>query len=131
MNETRSTLKYYSCHEWVRILASFAIVGVTDFVSDLKGSIRLSCNVDYTKLYVSGEQIGTLETLRGETLPFYMPISGYIVSTNNHPSHDTSNPYGNDWLLIVKIEDASDIKELMSESEYDITFRHSPMFAYA
>ncbi|MBU6955460.1 glycine cleavage system protein H [Hahella sp. HN01] len=131
MSGTLSTLKYYSCHEWVRILASFAVVGVTEFVSGLKGSIKLSCDVDYNKVYVPGEQIGTLETQDGEVLPFYIPVSGYIVGVNNHPSIDAGNPYGDGWLLIVKIMEESDIAKLMTESEYDKTFKRTPMFAYA
>ncbi|WLQ15422.1 hypothetical protein O5O45_05750 [Hahella aquimaris] len=126
MNKVTDTLRYYSCHEWVCILAGYAVVGVTDFVSELKGTLRLTCGVDYHKLYSSGERIGTLETIKGEKLPLIIPLSGYIVSINNHPSAIINGPYGNGWLLIIKIKDYSEFGKLLSEKDYETTFRGPP-----
>ncbi|WLQ15418.1 hypothetical protein O5O45_05730 [Hahella aquimaris] len=116
MNKVTDTLRYYSCHEWVRVLANYAIVGVTDFVTD--GAITLIGSVNYERLYAAGDQIGVVETHSGEKFPFYVPVTGYITGINNHPTKDTRNPYGKGWLLIVKIEIPAEVEKLLTEKEY-------------
>lgn len=112
-------LKYTKEHEWVRIDGDTATVGVTDFAQGELG------DVVYVEIETEGETIGegdvfgTVEAVKTVS-DLFMPVSGEVLEFNSaladNPELVNSDPYGNGWMIKVRIEDMG--SSLVSAEEY-------------
>lgn len=112
-------LKYTKEHEWVRIDGDTATVGVTDFAQGELG------DVVYVEIETEGETIGegdvfgTVEAVKTVS-DLFMPVSGEVLEFNSaladNPELVNSDPYGDGWMIKVRIEDLG--SSLVSAEEY-------------
>ena len=103
-------LKYTKDHEWVRIDGDTATVGVTDFAQGELGDIvfveieTVDESLDMEEVFGSVEAVKTVSDL-------FMPISGEIIEFNEaletDPELVNSDPYGEGWMIKIKIADKS------------------------
>lgn len=115
-------LLYTKDHEWVRVEAEQATVGITHFAQAELGDIV------YVELPKTGDQLnqhdpfGSVESVKAVSEVF-MPISGTVEKINSNladsPELVNNEPYGEGWMLVVKIEKASELDSLMSAAEYE------------
>lgn len=115
-------LKYSETHEWVKVDKDIVTVGITDFAAK-----RLT-DLAYLELPSTGEKVnkgssfGVVETVKAVS-DLYSPISGKILKVNEdlskEPDTVTEDPYGEGWMIIVKIEDLSELDTLMDSEEYE------------
>ena len=118
---TPSNLLYTKDHEWIRIEGDRAIIGITDFAQGELGDI----------VYVEVETIG--ETLDKETVfgtveavktvsDLFMPLSGEILELNSNlesqPELVNKDPYGEGWMIKIKMTKVSEVDELLKEGQY-------------
>jgi glycine cleavage system H protein len=114
-------LKYTKDHEWVKVEEDIAIVGVTDFAQSELGDI-VFVEVETEGEFLGKEEVfGTIEAVK--TLSdLFMPISGTIEAFNSelesNPEVVNSDPYGAGWMIKVKIENSSEIDELLDSNAY-------------
>jgi glycine cleavage system H protein len=114
-------LKYTKDHEWVKVEGDIAIVGVTDFAQSELGDI-VFVEVETEGEFLGKEEVfGTIEAVK--TLSdLFMPISGTIEAFNSelesNPEVVNSDPYGAGWMIKVKIENSSEIDELLDSNAY-------------
>ena len=114
-------LKYTKDHEWVKVDGDIAIVGVTDFAQSELGDI-VFVEVETEGEFLGKEEVfGTIEAVK--TLSdLFMPISGTIEAFNSelesNPEVVNSDPYGAGWMIKVKIENSSEIDELLDYNAY-------------
>ncbi|MDX5326362.1 MAG: glycine cleavage system protein GcvH [Bacteroidota bacterium] len=116
-----SDLKYTKDHEWVRVEGDVAIVGITDFAQGELGDIvfvdvdTVGENLDKEEVFGSVEAVKTVSDL-------FLPISGEIVEfnegLNDSPDLVNSDPYGEGWMVKVKMSDTSEVGDLMGADEY-------------
>lgn len=116
-----SELKYSRDHEWVRVEGDIAFVGITDFAQGQLGDIVfVDVTTEGESLSVD-ETFGTIEAVKTVSDAF-MPISGEIIefneALNDAPELVNSDPYGEGWMIKVKIESMGDIDALMSAEDY-------------
>lgn len=114
-------LKYTKEHEWVRVEGDFAFVGVTDFAQSELGDIV------FVEIETEGEEVaqddifGTVEAVKTVS-DLFMPISGEVLEFNHtledEPQKVNEDPYGEGWMIKVKVEDSSQIDALLSAEEY-------------
>lgn len=114
-------LKYTKDHEWCHIEGDILTVGVTDFAQSELGDIV------FVEVETEGEEIekeevfGSIEAVKTVS-DLFMPVSGEIIEFNEAleatPETVNSDPYGEGWIIKVKISDASDLEGLMNASEY-------------
>ena len=114
-------LKYTKDHEWVRIDGDTATVGVTDFAQGELGDIvfveieTVDESLDMEEVFGSVEAVKTVSDL-------FMPLSGKVLSFNSEledaPEVVNSDPYGEGWMIRVKISDASEVDALLSAEQY-------------
>ena len=114
-------LKYTKDHEWVRIEGDEAVIGITDFAQSELGDIVFveveteGENIESEEIFGSVEAVKTVSDL-------YMPLSGEVFSFNSEledaPEVVNSDPYGEGWMIRVKISDASEIDDLLSAEQY-------------
>jgi len=114
---------YYSQeHNWVRLTGNRGTVGITDFAQQEMGEIL------YTELPDEGSQIehgdifGTLESSK-TVAELFSPVSGEVISINKdleeEPSLVNDDPYGKGWLMVLELDDPSDLQGLFSAVEYE------------
>lgn len=122
MSTIPSELKYTKEHEWVRDNGDgTATVGITDFAQGELGDIVF---VDISTLNEDVDQdasFGTIEAVKTVS-ELYMPVSGTIVEVNealeNDPELVNNDPYGEGWLVKVKMSDAGQLSGLLDSDAY-------------
>ena len=119
-------LKYTEDHEWISIDGDVVTVGITDFAQGELGEL-VYVEVDTVGETVEkGEVFGTVEAVK-TTSELFMPISGEILEFNSqvdendgdNPGIINSDPYGDGWIVKIKISNADDIAELMDSAAYE------------
>jgi len=116
-----SELKYTKDHEWVRVDGDIAIIGITDFAQSELGDIV------YVEIETIGESVdkdavfGTVEAVKTVS-DLFMPITGEVLELNDslegNPELVNSDPYGEGWMVKVKIADASQFNDLLDAAAY-------------
>tara|TARA_B100001287_G_C22686162_1_gene533770 strand:- start:7460 stop:7837 length:378 start_codon:yes stop_codon:yes gene_type:complete len=114
-------LKYTKDHEWVSVDGDIATIGVTDFAQSELGDIvfveieSVEENLDAEEVFGSIEAVKTVSDL-------FMPISGEVLEFNEtletDPELVNSDPYGEGWMIKVKISDKSELENLLSDEAY-------------
>jgi glycine cleavage system H protein len=114
-------LKYTKDHEWVRIEGDIAYIGITDFAQSELGDIV------YVDVNTIGETLdkeavfGTVEAVKTVS-DLFMPISGEILELNDGleraPETVNKDPYGDGWMIKVRMTNASDVEGLLSADAY-------------
>jgi glycine cleavage system H protein len=114
-------LRYTKEHEWVRIEGDTATVGITDFAQSELGDIvyvdieSLGQTVERGSIFGSVEAVKTVSDL-------FMPIAGEIIEVNeklgSSPEMVNQDPYGDGWMIRVRIEESPDDSDLMTSAEY-------------
>jgi glycine cleavage system H protein len=114
-------LKYTKDHEWVRIEGDEAVIGITDFAQSELGDI-VFVEVETEGESIESEEIfGSVEAVKTVS-DLFMPLSGEVLSFNyeleDAPEVVNSDPYGEGWMIRVKISDASEVDALLSAAQY-------------
>lgn len=114
-------LKYTETSEWVKIEGDKTRVGITDFaqheLTDIVYIEAPSVGSSVTK----GEEFGVVESVKAAA-DFYAPVSGEIVETNEElndsPDLMNSDPYGQGWMVVIKMTNPSELDSLLSKEAY-------------
>ncbi len=116
-----SNLKYSKDHEWVRVEGEVAYVGITDFAQSELGEIVI---VDIT---TEGETLeheavfGSIEAVKTVS-DLFMPVGGEILEVNpkleDNPELVNSDPYGEGWMVKVKMTNPSEVNNLLDAEAY-------------
>lgn len=118
-----SDLQYTKDHEWVKVEEDIATVGITDFAQGELGDIvyveveTLDETLDKDEVFGSVEAVKTVSDL-------FLPLSGEIIEFNealeDEPEKVNTDPYGEGWMVKIKISDTSEIADLLSDSDYKV-----------
>jgi len=116
-----SDLKYTKDHEWVRIEGDTAIVGITDFAQGELGDIVYVEVETLDETLGKDEVFGTVEAVKTVS-DLFLPLSGEIIAFNesleDEPEKVNTDPYGEGWIIKVKISDSSEVEGLLGDAEY-------------
>lgn len=115
-------LRYTSEHEWVRTVAPDSVrIGITDYAQDSLGDIVYVQLPEADENVHSGTPMGELESTKSVS-DLFAPVSGSVVATNdalvNNPELCNSDPYGEGWIIEVKLSDPDELDALMTASDY-------------
>lgn len=116
-----SELKYTKDHEWIRIEGDTATVGITDFAQGELGDI-VYVEVETLDESLGKEEVfGTVEAVKTVS-DLFLPLSGEIVEFNealeDTPEKVNEDPYGEGWMVRIKISDPEEIDTLLSDEQY-------------
>ena len=116
-----SDLLYSNDHEWVKLNGEIATVGITDFAQRELGDIV------YVEIETVGETLdreevfGTVEAVKTVS-DLFMPISGEVLELNSdledNPEAVNEQPYGSGWMIKIKMDNISQIKNLLDADQY-------------
>jgi len=116
-----SQLRFSGAHVWVRVEGHEAVLGLSDYLQDQMGEITALELPDLGDILRANKRMGHVESEEASS-PIQAPISGEVLEVNaeaiENPDLVNIEPYATGWLLRVRIDDASELEELISEEEY-------------
>jgi len=114
-------LKYTKEHEWLAVNGSVGTVGITHYAQSELGDIVYVELPAAGSPVVAGEEFGTVESVKAVS-EIFAPVSGEILQVNatlaTSPETINKDPYGEGWLLKIKLADTKDLDSLMTPAEY-------------
>jgi glycine cleavage system H protein len=122
MSNIPSELKYATTHEWVREEENGIVtVGITEHAQDLLGDMVFVELPDVGDNVSTGDDICVAESVKAAS-DIYAPVTGEVVEVNEEledaPELVNSDAYGGGWLFKIKIEDASELANLLDAEGY-------------
>ena len=116
-----SNLKYTKDHEWILIDGDIATVGVTDFAQGELGDIVYVEVETLDETLNRDEVFGTVEAVKTVS-DLFLPLSGEIIEFNDklesEPEIVNTDPYGEGWMIKIKLSDPEEINQLLDDSAY-------------
>lgn len=115
-------LRYTKDHEWLRLEGDTAVVGITDFAQDKLGDV-VYVEVDTIgKSLHAGDMFGTADSVKAAS-DLYVPIAGTVTEKNpaldGSPGLVNSDPYGEGWMIKMKLANPADVDKLMTADAYN------------
>ena len=121
MTEYPDDLKYLNSHEYIRLEGDLATIGITGFAVIQLGDIVFLELPEVGETLVKGEPFGTVESVKA-VADLYAPVTGTVVERNNDivesPETLPDDPYGDGWLLKVRVDNTSDADDALSAEAY-------------
>ena len=116
-----SDLKYTKDHEWVKIDGDTVTVGITDFAQGELGDI-VYVEVDSLDEALEADAVfGTVEAVKTVS-DLFLPVAGEIIAFNesleDEPEKVNDDPYGDGWMIKIKVADTADLETLLSADAY-------------
>ena len=114
-------LKYTKDHEWVKIEGDIATIGITDFAQGELGDI-VYVEVEILDDTLEADAVfGTVEAVKTVS-DLFMPLTGEVIAFNealeDTPETVNEDPYGEGWMIKIKLTDPSAIKDLLDAADY-------------
>ena len=114
-------LKYTKDHEWVSLKDGIATVGITDFAQSELGDIVYVDVDSLDETLGQNEVFGSVEAVKTVS-DLFMPMSGELVEFNegleDAPEKVNSDPYGEGWMIKIKVSDPSEFESLLNAADY-------------
>ena len=115
-------LSYTKEHEWVRVDGDEAVVGITTFAADQLGDIVFVELPKPGRVLARAVTFGVVESVKAVS-DLYAPIGGEVVAANDaltgRPELVNTDPYGEGWMLRLRIADASQLDALLDAAAYE------------
>ncbi len=121
MSRVPEELKYSKDHEWVRVEGDIAVVGITDYAQSELGDIVYVELPEVGTKVQKGDTVATVEAVK-TAADVYSPVSGEVVEVNSsleeHAELINKDPYGEGWIVKIKLSNPDELGELLSAEEY-------------
>ncbi|WP_290699495.1 glycine cleavage system protein GcvH [Lacinutrix sp.] len=116
-----SELKYTKDHEWIKVEGDVITIGITDFAQSELGDI-VYVEVETVDETLDAEEVfGTVEAVKTVS-DLFLPVAGEIIEFNesleDEPEKVNTDPYGEGWMVKVKVSNVSDLDNLLSAEDY-------------
>jgi glycine cleavage system H protein len=115
------SLRYTKDHEWVKVEGDVATVGITSYAQGELGDIVFVEIETVGETLDKEETFGTVEAVKTVS-DLFMPVAGEIVekneTLNDSPELINKDPYGDGWMIKVKMSDPAQIDELLDAKAY-------------
>ena len=114
-------LKYTKDHEWIAVEGDIATIGITDLAQGELGDI-VYVEVETVDETMDREEVfGTVEAVKTVS-DLFLPVSGEIIEFNEsleeEPEKVNDDPYGEGWMIRVKVSDTSELEDLLDADAY-------------
>jgi len=115
-------LHYTKDHEWVRVDGDEAVVGITDYATNQLGDIVFVELPDVGRTLSQAATFGVVESVKAVS-DLFSPVSGEVTSGNDAlaaaPELVNSDPYGDGWMIRLKLANPTEVDELLDAAAYD------------
>ncbi|MBN2565760.1 MAG: glycine cleavage system protein GcvH [Candidatus Eisenbacteria bacterium] len=114
-------LKFTDTHEWIRVDGDVATLGLTDYAQGELGDIVFVELPEAGRSVSAGDVLTTVESVKSVS-EIYVPVDGEIVESNqlleDDPAVINSDPYGDGWIVKMKVAAGADLSRFMSDKQY-------------
>lgn len=114
-------LFYTKEHEWISVEGDVATIGITDFAQNELGDIVFIEVETVDEELDIEESFGTIEAVKTVS-DMFMPVSGTVIELNEaldaEPEIINKDPYGEGWIIKIKMSDTSQVNDLLSVEAY-------------
>jgi glycine cleavage system H protein len=114
-------LRYTEKHEWIRMEGNEAFVGITDYAQGELGDVVFVEIETLGEKISQGEAFGTIEAVKTVS-DLFMPASGEVLEINpklnSEPELINKDPYGEGWMIKIRMNDAAELNKLLSPADY-------------
>jgi glycine cleavage system H protein len=116
-----SDRKYTKDHEWLRVEAGVATVGITDFAQRELGDIVYVEVPEPGRKFQAGDVMGTIESVKAVS-EIFAPAGGVVVESNaalrERPQAVNEDPHGTGWYCRLQLSDAREVEGLLDAGDY-------------
>lgn len=116
-----ANLLYTDDHEWVRVEGDEAYIGITDFAQNELGDIVFVEVETLDEELDKGDAFGTIEAVKTVS-DMFMPLGGTVIEVNESledtPEIINSDPYGDGWIVKIKLSDSGELDNLLNAEAY-------------
>lgn len=117
-----ANLKYSKDHEWIRTEGETAYVGITDFAQAQLGDIVFVDVTTVGETLAQNDVFGTIEAVKTVSDAF-LPVDGEVLefneALNDAPDQVNKDPYGEGWMVKIRLTDAAQLEGLLSAADYE------------
>jgi len=115
-------LRYTKDHEWIRVEGDEALVGITEYAAEQLGDIVFVELPDAGRTLEQHGTFGVVESVKAVS-DLFAPVAGEVVATNEalagKPELVNDDPYGEGWMLRIRLADAGQPEELLDAAAYE------------
>jgi glycine cleavage system H protein len=114
--------RYAKSHEYVHLEGDVATIGITEYAQKELGDVvfvelpQVGAELD------AGDELGSIESVKAVS-ELFVPMSGEVIEVNealaDNPALVNTDPWGDGWMIKMKVKDASELDEMMSAEEYE------------
>jgi glycine cleavage system H protein len=114
--------RYAKSHEYVYVEGGVGTVGITDYAQKELGDVVFVELPQVGTQLEAGDELGSIESVKAVS-ELFAPVSGEVVEINEtlaeKPELINTDPYGDGWMIRVRVSDPSEVDELMNAEEYE------------
>jgi len=122
MANVPDNLHYSKDHEWVRVENNVAVIGITDHAQEQLGDVVYVELPKPGESFSAHESFGSVESVKAVS-EIFTPVSGEIAEINqsltDEPEKVNKDPYGDGWMIKVKMSAAGEVDSLLTAAEYE------------
>lgn len=115
-------LRYSPTHEWVRMDGDIATVGISKHAEEELGDVALILPPEPGRVLAAGDKFGEIESIKAVS-DLYAPVGGEVTEVNpllaDAPETVNNDPYGDGWMLKIKVANPSEVDALLDSTAYD------------
>src|SRR5881396_1500077 len=114
--------RYAKSHEYVHVESNVGTVGITDYAQKELGDVVFVELPQVGTQLEQGDELGSIESVKAVS-ELFAPVSGEVVEVNEalaeKPELVNTDPYGDGWMIRIRLSDATEVEELMNAEEYE------------
>ncbi|HUR81243.1 MAG TPA: glycine cleavage system protein GcvH [Thermoanaerobaculia bacterium] len=114
--------RYAKSHEYVHLEGDVATIGITDYAQKELGDVVFVELPQVGSQLDAADELGSIESVKAVS-ELFTPVSGEVIEINealaDNPALINTDPWGDGWMVRIKVTDATEVDELMSAEEYD------------
>lgn len=114
--------KYAKSHEYVHMEGGVGTVGITDYAQKELGDVVFVELPQVGTQLEAGDELGSIESVKAVS-ELFAPVSGEVIEINEtlaeKPELINTDPYGDGWMIRIRISDTTELDDLMNAEEYE------------
>jgi glycine cleavage system H protein len=122
MANTPEDNRYAKSHEYVHVEGDTGTIGITDYAQKELGDVVFVELPQVGTQLEMGDDLGSIESVKAVS-ELFSPVGGEVIEVNeilaDKPELVNTDPYGDGWMIKIRLADATEADELMTAEEYD------------
>ena len=122
MANVPENLHYSKDHEWVRVEADVAVIGITDHAQEQLGDVVYVELPKAGEAFAANDSFGSVESVKAVS-EIFTPVSGEVTevneSLNDEPEKVNKDPYNEGWMIKMKMSAPGEVDSLLNAAEYE------------